>query len=254
MRASSRRSCTAPAVKNTAFNLAQYALAIGAGALVLEGLRGHQAMHAFDAVDLLEVSIAASAFFVVNTGLVAVVVALHAGASIREQFRDEFRMQTGTEGILLGMAPLALLGVENSPALALLLALPLLAVQRAGGQALDNERLALQDSLTGLANRTCLTDRSHQALARARRDGSCVAVLLIDLDRFKDINDTLGHEVGDLVLRTVAERITEEVREGDTVARLGGDEFAVLLTDAGSPRARRWRRRAVCTRSRRFPS
>ena len=144
-------------------------------------------------------------------------------------------MQTGTEGILLGMAPLALLGVQNSPALMILIGLPLLAVQRAGRQAIDNERLALQDALTGLANRTCLADRGAQALARARRDGTSAAVLLIDLDRFKDINDTLGHHAGDRVLRAVAERIDGTVRDQDTVARLGGDEFAVLLPDVASP-------------------
>ncbi len=216
------------------FNLAQYVLAIAAATLVLDLLHGGGALRGFTARELLEVSIAAAAFFVVNTGLVAGVVALHADMRLRDQLRAELRMQTGTEGILLGMAPLALLGVQSSPVLLILVGLPLLAVQRAGRQALDNERLALRDALTGLANRICLNDRFAQALARARREDVQVAVLIIDLDRFKDINDTLGHHAGDQVLRRVAESIDDVLRDGDTVARLGGDEFAVLLPEVSS--------------------
>jgi diguanylate cyclase (GGDEF)-like protein len=89
-------------------------------------------------------------------------------------------------------------------------------------------RLALHDLLTGLPNRTLLHDRLDQELARARREGGMVAVLLLDLDSFKDINDTLGHPVGDQLLRAVAQRITTAVRATDTLARLGGDEFALV--------------------------
>ena len=89
-------------------------------------------------------------------------------------------------------------------------------------------RLALHDRLTGLPNRTLLHDRLGQELARARREGSMVAVLLLDLDSFKDVNDTLGHPVGDQLLCAVAQRITAAVRATDTLARLGGDEFALV--------------------------
>ena len=91
--------------------------------------------------------------------------------------------------------------------------------------------LSTHDALTGLANRTLLADRLDQAVTHSVRDGRVVAVLLIDLDRFKQINDTLGHAVGDLLLKTVAERLGHCVREGDTVARLGGDEFVLVLAD-----------------------
>ncbi|MFP4481630.1 MAG: EAL domain-containing protein [Thermovirgaceae bacterium] len=88
---------------------------------------------------------------------------------------------------------------------------------------------ATHDELTGVANRTLLRDRIHQAVLFAQRAQRHVAVLLIDLDRFKILNDSLGHSFGDELLRAVARRLETIVREGDTVARLGGDEFVILL-------------------------
>jgi diguanylate cyclase (GGDEF)-like protein/PAS domain S-box-containing protein len=93
------------------------------------------------------------------------------------------------------------------------------------------EQLAFYDPLTNLPNRRLLVDRLHQALASSTRSGKAGALLFIDLDNFKTLNDTLGHDVGDLLLQQVALRLTTCVREGDTVARLGGDEFVVMLDD-----------------------
>src|ERR1035441_3332769 len=90
--------------------------------------------------------------------------------------------------------------------------------------------LAYYDALTGLPNRTLLHDRLAKALADARRQKYKIALLFLDLDRFKDINDSLGHSVGDLLLQEVAERFKRFAREQDTVARLGGDEFLIMLT------------------------
>jgi diguanylate cyclase (GGDEF)-like protein/PAS domain S-box-containing protein len=92
------------------------------------------------------------------------------------------------------------------------------------------EHLATHDELTGLANRTLLIDRLEQAIRYAKRYGHLVGILLLDLNRFKYINDSLGHSQGDLLLQEVASRLKESVRDTDTVARLGGDEFVVILT------------------------
>jgi diguanylate cyclase (GGDEF)-like protein/PAS domain S-box-containing protein len=91
------------------------------------------------------------------------------------------------------------------------------------------EQLAFYDSLTGLPNRRMLVDRLQQAMAASSRSGKAGALLFLDLDHFKTINDTLGHHKGDLLLQQVSQRLIDCVREGDTVARLGGDEFVVML-------------------------
>lgn len=92
------------------------------------------------------------------------------------------------------------------------------------------QHMATHDALTGLPNRVLLDDRLQQGLARAQRSGRKLAVLHLDLDHFKQVNDTLGHEVGDAVLREVAARLQAELRGEDTVARTGGDEFVILLS------------------------
>ena len=90
------------------------------------------------------------------------------------------------------------------------------------------QHLALHDQLTSLANRALLEDRLSQAVSRYRRTGEQVALLMLDLDRFKQVNDTLGHNAGDMLVQEVGERLRSLVRETDTVARIGGDEFAIV--------------------------
>jgi diguanylate cyclase (GGDEF)-like protein len=95
-----------------------------------------------------------------------------------------------------------------------------------------SEERAFTEPLTGLPNRLLLRDRIELELARQRRDGGAPAVLYLDLDRFKPVNDTHGHAVGDEVLRQVAQRLRTCVRETDTLARPGGDEFVILVAEA----------------------
>jgi len=104
-------------------------------------------------------------------------------------------------------------------------------------QARHLEHLAMHDPLTGLPNRALFRDRLRQALQASRRRPAPFAVFIIDLDRFKEINDTLGHNTGDRLLQQVASRLAAQVRDADTVARLGGDEFALLLPSLGREHA-----------------
>jgi diguanylate cyclase (GGDEF)-like protein len=221
----------------SAFNIAQYVLAIAAAGAVLvaAGVLPHR--EEFSAADVPAILAAALVFFVVNTGLVAGAIAVTSRTRLRDQISSELIRQSATEGILLGLAPLAVLALDSAPVLLPLLALPMVAVQRAGRQALIAERLALHDALTGLPNRVLFRTRTQHAIAGAGRAGTGVAVMLLDLDRFKEINDTLGHHYGDEVLRQVGERLSGLLGEGDTVARLGGDEFAILLRSVETPAA-----------------
>ncbi|MGL4408732.1 MAG: EAL domain-containing protein, partial [Zoogloea sp.] len=107
------------------------------------------------------------------------------------------------------------------------------------------EYLATHDALTGLPNRTLFHDHLRHALAMARRKKTRIALLFIDLDNFKTINDTLGHDVGDDILKQASERLQGLVRDGDTVARLGGDEFTAILPDCNMEGADRVARRIV---------
>ena len=108
-----------------------------------------------------------------------------------------------------------------------------IAIERAlAGQRI--EHLAYYDALTELPNRSLFHDRVSQVLTRAERDGKEMAILFIDLDRFKTINDSLGHDIGDRLLQAVARRMNDCLREADTISRLGGDEFVVLLPETGA--------------------
>ena len=104
-------------------------------------------------------------------------------------------------------------------------------VSEARAMELKLSHLAQHDFLTDLPNRTLLNDRLNQAIALARRHGSRVAVLFLDLDRFKHINDSLGHAIGDKLLQEVGKRLTAAVRGSDTVSRHGGDEFVIVLSE-----------------------
>lgn len=162
---------------------------------------------------------ASLAIFLAAIIVIGVAVISFGGISGATQPRDVFALQ-------ISMITMALGGLFVSSALT---------ERRYSEMRLD--MLANHDPLTGLPNRSYFQDFLGHALARAQRDKSQVSLLFIDLDRFKHINDTQGHEVGDQVLRIVANRLDEQLRADDFVARLGGDEFAVVLTHPPASRA-----------------
>ena len=176
-------------------------------------------------------------FFVINTLLVATVIALSSGYKVWTYFASDFLMQSSTAGFALGLSPLMVLVGHFSVGMLPLLALPIVAIHRNTRQAILSGHQALHDALTGLPNRVLFHDRVRQGIESARRSGSTAAVMVMDLDHFKEINDTLGHYHGDRLLQLVGERLSSVLRAEDTVARMGGDEFAVLLpsvADAGA--------------------
>jgi diguanylate cyclase (GGDEF)-like protein len=217
--------------KKILFNLGQYAITVaasGAAMQLITGLPRARHPHLIPA-DLAGVMAAAVVFFVFNTALVSTVIALVTRASVLKYLVEDLSSQVTNSGLLLGLAPVVLLAADFTlPAIALLF-LPLFAVHRGGSEAIAKEHQALHDALTGLPNRDLFRDRIDQAIRSSRRSGESAVVMIMDLDHFKEINDTLGHHMGDLLLEEVARRLSRSLREADTVARLGGDEFGVLL-------------------------
>src|SRR4029453_2238274 len=130
--------------------------------------------------------------------------------------------------ILLGLAPITAIVSARELVLVPLVVLPMLGVQRNAWIAARRQHESLHDGMTGLPNRALFRIRAEQAL-QATGEGGQVAIMLVDLDHFKEVNDTLGHHVGDGLLREVASRMEESFPEGVTVARLGGDEFALVV-------------------------
>jgi diguanylate cyclase (GGDEF)-like protein len=226
-------------VSRALFNVAQYALSIAAAALALGALSNldHPAYQRFGADDLPGAVGAAAAFFIVNAVLVSRAVSLVEGTPFWRYLRTDIEMQTSTVGILLGLGPILVITSEFSLFAIPLLALPLVALHRSGRQAIRHQHMALHDTLTKLPNRVLRRERLEQALILGRRGGHNAAVMFLDLDRFKDINDTLGHHKGDQLLVAVADRLRAGLHESATVARLGGDEFAIVLPDTSPEEA-----------------
>ena len=219
------------------FNVAQYALTTFVTRAVFAALAGSPLLHGgpLDLPGDLPAALAAAvAWFLVNNSLSCAVVALVEEEPFLRYLRADVRFQLATSGVLLTFAPVVAAAAHLSLWLVPLLLLPIEAIHRSAQLAADREHEALHDGLTGLPNRALFRLRVQRACEDSLRTGRPAAVMLLDLDHFKEINDTLGHHVGDDLLRVVASRLQESVRPGDTVARLGGDEFVVLVTDLSS--------------------
>ena len=216
------------------FNASQYVVTLTAVRLTFCLLTGTSVLRPTPEQHLafpgqLAAAVAASCtFFAVNTLLIGIVSALAAGVSVLRHLRDDLRFQLATAGVLASFAPVVAAATQLTLWLFPLLVLPIVAIHKSAQMAADREQEALHDVLTGLPNRELFRMRVARACEEGERTNRSAAVLLIDLDHFKEINDTLGHHVGDDLLRVVASRLVATLRPDDMVARLGGDEFAVL--------------------------
>jgi diguanylate cyclase (GGDEF)-like protein len=222
-----------------AFNLSQYALSMTCGSAVYAALTAESFGGArtgdFGREQVVPSLVAAAVYFLVNVLLVAVVMALAEGERIVPSVVGHLRDETSMTTMLLGVAPVVVISLQFSLLTAPLTLLSIAAVREAARTAAKSHVQAMHDPLTGLPNRSLLMQRSRRLETQAH-DGEQLALMMLDLDHFKEINDTLGHHVGDELLRLVSARLQSVKREGDTVARFGGDEFAVVcrgIADAG---------------------
>jgi len=213
------------------FNVAQYTLSLAAAAAVMELASFAEPQLPFNPANLPAVAAAGAVFFVVNTGVVGAAIALHQRTGLLRYLRSDlvFNLYVGT--VLLCLAPVVLAALYFTPALYPACLLPMVAVYHGGRLAARSEYQANHDALTGLANRQRLQARMQEVIEGQTGEPAAFAVMLMDLDRFKEINDTLGHHHGDRLLRLVGARLCQAVRAGDMVTRLGGDEFVILLAD-----------------------
>lgn len=224
-----------------AFNIAQYTLSFGVADAVIQLAYPRTPLVPWvpQGSGLVMVVLAAGAYFVTNLLLVECAVAMHERIPLHRVLMKDLGYRLFVAGVLLSLAPLVVIAMAHSIWLVPLFFFPLAALYSSASLSVKREYQANHDELTGLANRKLLILRTQEALSEAQERRQCVGLLLLDLDRFKEVNDTLGHPTGDRLLQTVAYRLTHSVRPGDLVARLGGDEFAVLLPqvrDAASAR------------------
>ena len=213
-----------------AFNTAQFVLSAAAAAGVLSVLSSvpHPGMP-IHAGDLPAIGAAGLAFCGVNDLSSVIITGLAMGVPVRVHLRRNLAAILVVDGILVGFAPVAVVAAHFSLGTLPLLALPFAAVYYSARQADRREYESTHDALTGLANRPFFLARAEQELERARYTRAGVGVLALDLDNFKDFNDTLGHAEADTLLTSVAEGLRAAVGTHDLVARLGSDDFGLLV-------------------------
>jgi diguanylate cyclase (GGDEF)-like protein len=221
------------------FNVGQYNLSIGAAWVVMACNSRTPSVAAplgmLSGADLPWMAGACLAYFATN--LVLVSGALAWTSTFRRFMFNDFWHYTATTFSVLALSPLIVTVAVAAWELLPLLLIPLVLVYKMAQMSVEKEYQAGHDALTGLPNRTHLQSALAAELVQSKRDGRPFGLLLIDLDHFKEVNDTLGHHVGDQLLIHFAERLSNSVRPTDHVARLGGDEFAVIVPDADEAEA-----------------
>ena len=217
------------------FNAGQYTLSLLAAWAVLQSLGREPRLDDLWApttfVELGSVLLAAAAFFITNEVLVTGVVSALSGVSFRKELNETLPFELAVSGSQLLLAPLVAVIMFHAPPLTVLAVLPVAAIHLSIATSRDSERAALHDDLTGLANRKRFVTATQQAIDEVSRSGSTTALFLLDLDRFKEVNDVLGHLAGDRALQEVAVRLERTLPHADVVARLGGDEFAFVVRE-----------------------
>jgi diguanylate cyclase (GGDEF)-like protein len=219
------------------FNPAQYALSVSAAYLVMltarHGVSLSNPLPNLDIRDLAWMAAAWVTYFTINLFVVCAVVSY--SRPFKSLITEDFRHYTSMSFAVMALSPLVVLAAQRTWALLPLLLIPLLLLFYTAAMSLEREHAAGHDALTGLPNRMTLQFELDNALVGYWRDHVPFGLMLIDMDDFKRVNDTLGHQVGDRLLVQFASRLRDAVRPEDLVARLGGDEFAVVVYDAREP-------------------
>ena len=217
------------------YNIGNFALSLGSAALIMVAVHAwngepvptlSEPLGGLTPTDLPWIIAGWLSFFFINNCLFSMLA--DPGRTFADDFFEDFGYWFFTNLAVLAVAPLVVF-VSAEPIYLPLLLLPLYAVRKTASISREKEHQSLHDSLTGLPNRKMILAELGERLEGARRRQGSIGFCLLDLDRFKEVNDTLGHQVGDRLLAVVAQRIEGALRPNDLVARLGGDEFAILL-------------------------
>ncbi len=236
------------ATRRILFNVAQTALSLALGGYVLHALDADGALA--DAAGLsvssaIAILASGATILVTNAVLVCIVLSLHFGSSLWAMLKEGLSLSLTADGALMALAPIFVITVEFSLLLVPMLAVTSFLVGHSARQSQDRAHDASHDPLTKLYNRRAFASKVDELLSDP--DGAQGALLLLDLDGFKGINDRLGHQTGDALLMNLAERMTAVFPDEAIPARLGGDEFSVFLPgpvdqEATAAQIRHWRR------------